>query len=145
MRERVERLEASIEQMPQVECPVEHFFAPGIYARVMTIPAGVTLTGAAHKTEHLNIVLRGHIAATTLEDVRELKGGAIFVSQPGTKRAGVAVEETVWITVHANPGDERDLDKLVPLLVEATNAQLLGGPENRQRLANEAAEQEKLS
>lgn len=142
MRERVERLEAVIEQAPQVDCPVQHFFAPGIYARAMTIPAGVILTGAVHKTEHLNIVLCGHIAATTDADARELQGGDVFVSKPGLKRAGVAIETTVWITIHANPSDERDLDKLVPMLVEATNAQLLGGPENRQLLVQAAKQQE---
>lgn len=138
MRRRVERLEAVIEQAPQVDCPVRHHFAPGIYMREMTIPAGVVLTGAVHKTEHLNIVLRGHIAANTADDVAERRGGDIFVSLPGLKRAGVALEETVWITIHANPTNETDLDKLVPMLVEATNAQLLGGRENRQ-LAHAAA------
>lgn len=143
MRQRVERLERVIEQLPQAECPVRHHFAPGIYAREMTIPAGVTLTGAVHKTEHLNIVLRGHIAATTEHDARELRAGDVFISLPGLKRAGVAIEETVWITVHANPTDETDLDKLVPMLVEASNAQLLGGPENRQLLTQAAKELER--
>jgi hypothetical protein len=142
MRDRVERLESIIEQAPQVDCPVQNFFAPGVYLRVMTIPAGVMLTGAVHKTKHLNIVLRGHIAASTDHDVAERRGGDIFVSGPGLKRAGLALEETVWITVHENPTNETDMDKLVPMLVEATNAQLLSGPQNKQLKAQGAQELE---
>lgn len=142
MRERVERAERVIDQHPQRDCPVQHFFAPGVYMRLMTIPAGVTLTGAVHRTEHLNIVLRGHIAASTDHDVQERRGGDIFMSQPGLKRIGRALEETVWITVHANPTDERDLDKLVPLLVEASNAELMGGRQNKQLLLQRARELE---
>jgi hypothetical protein len=52
-RAKVEALEDEIAKLPQVDCPVRHYFAPGLYAREMTIPAGVTLTGAVHKTEHL--------------------------------------------------------------------------------------------
>lgn len=140
MRERVEKLESVIEQAPQVDCPVRHHFAPGIYAREMTIPAGVVLTGAVHKTEHLNIVVRGHILATTDDGARELRGGDVFTSKPGTKRAGYAVEETVWITIHATT--ETDLDKLVEQLTESTSAQLLGGSENRQLMAQAAQELE---
>jgi hypothetical protein len=29
---------------------VRHYFAPGLYAREMTIPKGVTVTGSVHKT-----------------------------------------------------------------------------------------------
>lgn len=140
MRERVERLESIIEQAPQVDCPVRHHFAPGVYMREMTIPAGVALTGAVHKTEHANIVLRGHIVATTDDGTRELRGGDIFVSKAGTKRAGVTLEETVWITVHATT--TTNLDALVEELSESTAAELLGGSQNKQLAVNRAQELE---
>ena len=38
IRDYVQRLEDAIAQMPQAECPVRNHFAPGIYAREMTIP-----------------------------------------------------------------------------------------------------------
>ncbi len=37
----------------QIELVTIHHFSPGIYMRELRIPAGVTLTGAIHKTEHL--------------------------------------------------------------------------------------------
>jgi quercetin dioxygenase-like cupin family protein len=130
MREKVEHLEEVLTRAPQIECPVRNIFAPGIYAREMTIPKGVVVTGAVHKTEHLNIVSKGHLAVVTDDGVKDLRAGAIFVSKPGAKKAAYAIEETLYITVHAT--DETDVDKLVELLTESTSAQLLGGAENKQ-------------
>lgn len=138
MRERVQRLEDILVQYPQVECPVKHHFAPGVYAREMTIPAGVYATGAVHKTEHLSIISSGHCLLTTDEGPKEIHGPCTFVSRPGAKRALVAITETVMTTIH--PTEETDLDKLCELLTESTSAQLLGGSENRQLLANKARE-----
>ncbi|MFM0151448.1 hypothetical protein [Paraburkholderia sediminicola] len=130
----VNRLEAEVNKLPQVECPVWHHFAPGLYARQMLIRAGTVLTGAVHKTEHLCIV-SGDINVTTDDGVQRIRNlQLVIASKPGTKRAGYAHEDTIWTTVHATT--ETDLDKLVEELVEATSQQLLGGSENTQLLAN---------
>lgn len=133
-RERVERLEAELNKLPQVECPVWHHFAPGLYARKMLIRKGTVLTGAVHKTEHLCIV-SGDIEVTTDDGVKRIQDAhAILASKPGAKRAGYAHEDTYWTTVHAT--NETDLDKLVEELTESTNQELLGGPSNKQSIAN---------
>lgn len=140
MRARVAVLESQIEKLPQAECPVRHLFAPGIYAREMTIPAGVVLTGAVHRTEHLNIVSKGRITVSTDDGMEEVCAPFTFVSKPGTKRVGYAHEETVWTTIHATT--TTDLDQLVEELTESTAQQLLGGSENVQ-LLHERKELEK--
>jgi hypothetical protein len=137
MRAKVERLERELEKLPQVDCPVRHHFEPGSYSRAMTIPAGVVATGAVHKTEHWTFVL-GHCLLTTDQGVKEFKGAHAFVSKPGAKRAVRAIKETIVMTVHHT--EERDLDKLCLLLTESKPAELLGGRENRQLLANKAKE-----
>jgi hypothetical protein len=109
-----------------------------VYAREMTIPAGVIATGAVHKTEHLSIISIGHCVLTTDDGTKEIHGPCTFVSKPGAKRAIVAITETVMTTIH--PTEETDLDKLCELLTESTSAQLLGGPQNRQMLANKERE-----
>ena len=134
MRARVERLESILEQAPQVECPLRHYFAPGVYLREMTIPAGTIATGAVHKTEHLSILSAGHCLLTTDDGVQELKAPHTGLSKAGAKRAIVAITDCVLTTVH--PTDETDLEKLVGLLTESTQAELLGGEKNRQLLAN---------
>lgn len=138
MRDRVYALEDEIAKFPQVECPVWHHFAPGLYARKMLIPKGVTLTGAVHKTEHLCIV-SGDVTVTTDDGVKRITDAhAILGSKPGAKRAGYAHEDTYWTTVHAT--EETDLDKLVEELTESKPSELLGGVENRQMLNNRLTE-----
>jgi hypothetical protein len=126
----VERLEGFIQRMPQVGCPVRWYFAPGLAAREMFIPAGTVLTGAVHKTEHLNTISQGRIVVTTDEGAREIRAPFTMVSKAGTKRAGLALEDTVWTTYHAT--DERDPERLVELLTESKASELLGGTENLQ-------------
>lgn len=139
MRHKVERLEAALSVFPQVECPTRHHFAPGVYIREMTVPAGVTATGAVHKTEHLTI-LCGHCHLTTDEGVKEFVGFHTIHSKPGAKRAIHAITETKVSTVH--PTDETDLDKLCELLTESKSDELLGGANNRQLLAQKHKELE---
>jgi quercetin dioxygenase-like cupin family protein len=141
-RAKVDRLEREIQKLLQVDCPVRHHFAPGIYAREMTIPAGVVLTGAVHRHEHLCTVAKGRILVSTDEGMKELSAGYTFVSKAGAKRVGYALEETVFTTYHVT--NETDLDKLMIEITESTNAELLGGADNVQlkmnRLAHDRAD-----
>lgn len=93
-----------------------HHFADGLVARTIFIPAGTALTGAKHKAESLNIAC-GDISVTTALGVRRVVGYAVLPSLPGAKRAGIAHTDTYWTTVHLNPGNERDIDKLEDALV----------------------------
>lgn len=136
-RQKVEALEDEIAKLPQVDCPVRHYFAPGLYAREMTIPAGVTLTGAVHRTEHLSTVSKGRLLVEDGSGVVEISAPFTFVSKRGAKRAGFAIEETVWTTYH--PTDTTDLDALCEELTESTSAELLGGPRNKQILIQKEA------
>jgi len=140
MRERVERLESLLENTPQVECPLRHRFAPGVYMREMLVPAGTVATGAVHKTEHLTVVV-GHCHLTTDEGMQEFIGYASFASKPGAKRAIYAVQDTIVTTIH--PTDETDLDKLCELLTESKKDELLGGEKNRQANKQIAAQARK--
>lgn len=139
MRNKVNQLEQMVEQLPQIDCPVRNIFAPNIYAREMTIPAGVVLTGAVHKTCHLSILSKGQVRVVSDEGVIELAAPATLISQPGAKRAIFALSEAVWTTIHATT--ETDLDKLVKELTESTADELLGGAKNKQLLTVAANKQ----
>lgn len=108
----IQAIEHAIGQMEQIEEIVEHHFAPGIYMRKLTIPKGATIVGKRHSDLHGCIVAKGHLLVASEHGNRELFAGDVFVSQPGVKRVGHALEETVFINVHANPDNERDLKKL---------------------------------
>jgi hypothetical protein len=72
--------------------------------------------GKIQKTEYLNVVSQGEISVLTENGMKRVKAPAVIRSKPGLKRAGLAHEDTVWQTVHQNPTDERDIDKLEAML-----------------------------
>ena len=110
-RELVLNIEKMIANLPQVEPPVTHGFAPGVYARKMFIAAGVGLAGRIHKYAHWTIVLKGKIVIIAENGTRKLiTAPAMFVSPPGTKRTGFAIEDTEWVTLH--PTEETDIETI---------------------------------
>ena len=133
VREAVEQIEDAMQGMPPAFLPIKHYFANGMYAREMTVPAGAIVTGAIHKTTHFCILSQGRVHVMSEDGIEELVAPAIIISQPGTKRAIHALEDTVWTNIHAT--NETDLDKLVEELTESTVDQLQGGGNNKQELA----------
>ncbi len=101
LRHKIERLESSMMEMPQVALEVKHYFADGMYAREMFIPAGTLLTGAVHMFEHINVCTKGDISVLTEDGPKRIKAPATMIARPGTKRVGYAHEDTIWITFHA--------------------------------------------
>lgn len=137
-RERVERLEAAMLALPQTECPVRHHFAPGVYAREITIPKGTVLVGVVHKRDNLVVLSAGRLRLVTDDGTVEIAAPHTLLCRAGAKNAAVALEDSVWTNFFAT--DETDTDKLVELLTEATTEELLGGTKNKQLAANRAAE-----
>lgn len=113
----VERLERAMLDLPQIEIPTEHAFGPGFYARTITIPAGVTLTGKVHATEHIFMVTKGEITLTTDDGVQFIQAPYQAICKPGMKRAGFAHTETVCVNIHIT--NETDLAKLEAELIIA--------------------------
>ena len=103
LRDKVQHLETMMFQMPGhvTELPVRHLFAKGLYARELTIPAGMVASGKVHCQEHLFIVSKGELSVLTESGPQRVKAPHILVTQPGTKRVVYAHEETVVTTVHA--------------------------------------------
>ena len=90
------------------EHTLEHFFAPNLYARQMTIPEGHVIVGKIHKHAHVNNISKGKIAVSTeFDGIQIFDAPHQFISTPGTKRAVYALEETIWTTYH--PTKETDL------------------------------------
>lgn len=117
MRAKIFALENHILAGPQVELEYLHHFAPGIYMREMRIPKGTVVTGAIHKHDHLNILIKGELSVWTEDGMKRIEAPAVIPSKAGIKRAGYAHEDSAWITVCHNPNDVRDLDELWDFLV----------------------------
>lgn len=137
-REKVHRLEDALRSVPQVDCPIRHHFAPGIYAREITIPKGTVLTGAIHKQESLVVLSAGRLRLVTDDGTVEISAPYTLTCKAGAKNAALALEDSVWTNFFAT--EETDQDKLVELLTESKASDLLGGATNQQLAAPKAAE-----
>ena len=100
LRDKVERLQDEMLKLPQAELVTNHYFADGMYAREVYRPAGCLIVGRVHKKEHFYIVTKGRIRVTTDDGVKEFVAPAVLISKPGTKRAVLALEDSVCMTVH---------------------------------------------
>lgn len=123
MREKVNAIEVEMRKMPQVEMPPVHYFAPGLYAREITIPKGTVLTGKIHKFAQLNIMSKGELSVLTQEGIKRVKAPFTIVSPAGTKRIAYAHEDTVWTTVHGT--EETDLEKIEHRFIAQSDAEYL--------------------
>ncbi len=133
-RKQVFALEREIQKQPPVEFPIRHYFAPGLYAREITIRKGYVLTGAVHKTENLAVLSAGRLLLVTENGVVEVAAPHILTVKPGQKNAAYALEDSVWTNFF--PTTETDPDKLVELLTESKASELIGGPDNVQAINN---------
>lgn len=121
------RLERALLEMPQADMPVDHEHCAGLYARTIHLKADQILTGAIHQHECFFLVRSGFILVTTEDGERLLKAGDMVVSRAGSKRAGVALVDTIVTTFHPNPTDERDPVKLWDQYVVVMPARQIGG------------------
>jgi quercetin dioxygenase-like cupin family protein len=118
-RARLFQLQEAVGELPEVDCPLQHVFAPGAYARTIFIPKGTVIVGKIHKHAHLNILSQGDVTVQTEGGgLERLQGPLTIVSPPGTKRAVYAHTDTTWTTIHLT--DETDLDKIEEHVIAKT-------------------------
>lgn len=100
-RVNLDECEALMSQMPPVECPVEHFFTPGLYTRQIFMPAGSLVASRIHKFEHPFVISKGRVLV-------HIDGGESIlleapytgITLPGTRRLLYIVEDCIWTTFH---------------------------------------------
>ena len=96
-----------------------HMFAPGVYIRELTIPAGHLLVGKLHKQEHFNFISKGKVTVFTEQGGMEtLVAPCTMISKIGTKRVLYTHEETVWSVVH--PTTLTDVDEIESEVIAKT-------------------------
>jgi|SRR6185436_13217823 len=108
IRDKIFAAEEFLKEQPQVDIPVAHYFSEGVYAREITIPAGVILTGEIHKFKQLNILSAGEMSVYTEDGIKRVCAPFTVVSPPGTKRIAYTHTECVWTTIHGT--NETDVE-----------------------------------
>lgn len=89
----------------------EHYFADGVYARLMKAPTNTYVIGKAHRTAHISILLKGKISVTKDDGtVTYMEAPAIYVVPPGKKKMAYVIEEMWFVNIH--PTDTEDLDAI---------------------------------
>jgi hypothetical protein len=110
------KLEAEVRKLPQDDFQksirTDHYFADGMYARVLFRPKGALIIGKVHKKEHFYIVAMGCVQI----EKNVYPAGTVIVSKPGTKRAVLALEDSICLTVHRTK--KRNLANIEKQLIE---------------------------
>ena len=106
------------------ECPLDHYFAAGMYGRRIHCAAGTVVATKRHKTQHITVALKGECLVYGDDGTKRVEAPAVWVTEPGTQRVVYCETETEWLTVHANPDDVTDLDILEPILADDTLADI---------------------
>lgn len=90
-----------------------HHFANGLYAREAILEAGTIGVTGIHEEQNISVMAKGKIAVITEQGCSILEGPKVFTTPSGTRRLIFVIEDTVFVTVHPNPNEERDTDVLV--------------------------------
>ncbi len=120
VNDQIENLERELLNLPQVECPLKHNFAPGVYMREITMPAGSLIIGHEHLTEHFNVVLTGKARVMIDGVIEDLVAPCYFISKPNVRKVLYIVEEMKFATIH--PTNETSVEVLENTLIRKSNS-----------------------
>lgn len=115
-RAQIDRLQASMQDMPQATLDTSNYFSEGMYCRKVSRSKGVLIVGKVHKKEHFFICAAGVIIAWTDQGMKTLRAGDVLECLPGTKRVTLAVTDAIGITVHKT--NKKNLDEIEAELME---------------------------
>lgn len=111
MQDRIQALKIACKDFDQTEIPTQHFLLDGMYVRQTFIKAGTVFVGRTHKKFHFFMVLKGLAEVTMGEETVVLRAGMTLMCSPGTRRAGVTLEDTVFAGVfRTNATDLKDIE-----------------------------------
>lgn len=98
---------------------LEHFFTPKIedfnaclYARQLSVPAGLTFTGKLHRHPHIVCLIKGKMAIVSEDGRKVVSAPHTWAAPAGSKRAFHALEDSVLLNVHITTIEDEDLDKI---------------------------------
>lgn len=118
-RSKIDAFEAAINALPKErqrgaeDFPLKHYVTDsGLYAREIILPAGTVVMGRIKKSEYISVIADGVVTEVTEAGMQRIKAPYTMVCKPCTKRIVWAHETAVWVTIHATPPGETDLDTL---------------------------------
>ena len=99
--------------------PLKHTFADGIYVRQMSMEEGSCVIGAIHNHLHVWFLLTGCISVATEDVIEDYIAPCYVVATPGTKRVIYANEDSIFVNIHKNPSNNKNIEELEKEIVSA--------------------------
>jgi hypothetical protein len=97
--------------------PLKHTFTDGIYIRQMSMKKDSFVIGKIHRHNHVWFLLTGHIRVVDENNAVEHLAPCYVEAPAGSKRVIYAVEDSIWVNIHANPTNTQDLKELEDLII----------------------------
>tara|TARA_R110000822_G_scaffold12954_7_gene46586 strand:+ start:942 stop:1388 length:447 start_codon:yes stop_codon:yes gene_type:complete len=105
-------------EIPEIpEIPIKHEFADQIYLRQMTMEKDQIVIGAIHNHSHVWFLMKGKITVNDNGEVIDHVAPCYMVSEPGSKRIIYAHEHSIFVNIHKNPSNTRNIKELEKELV----------------------------
>jgi hypothetical protein len=115
----LDRIEVAMASGPELRSYVVNRFTPGLYIRECGFEAGTQGVTMIHAIDHPFFILKGDVEVISeTEGVTRYVGPCMGITKCGTRRLLKAHADTVWITVHPNPNNETDIEKIVARITQ---------------------------
>jgi len=128
------------DNFPLLDCPIKHYFSPGLYVREILMKTDGVLASRIHRSCHPYTISKGKVAVSIDGAEWEiLEAGKTGITIPGTRRLLIIIEDCTWCTYHALPfitGEENKWSKekqdeladlIGEMIIEPHENELLGG------------------
>jgi hypothetical protein len=118
-RDKVLEFQKTVESCPEaaktpeeieVNNPLKHTFADGMYIREVINRAGQLVVTKIHKQKHPFFLMEGEMNIVTEDGVTHVKAPHYGITQPGTKRIIFAITDCKFVTVHST--DKTDIAEI---------------------------------
>ncbi len=100
------------------EVPITHEFADQIYLTKMIMSKNQIVQGAKHKHLHVWFLLEGKVTIKENNEIVEHIAPCYTISKPGAKRIIIAHEKSVFVNIHKNPDNIKNIKELEKQIVE---------------------------
>lgn len=114
--DKIRALQCEVARVEQVELGLVHHFSSGMYTRECHIPAGTVVVGKLHRHDHPVMLIQGSATVVTDGHRETIHAPRVWTSPAGVKRAVLAHEDCIFVTVHAT--DLTDLDAIEAHVIE---------------------------
>lgn len=100
--------------------PLKHEFVDGLYIRTIYVPAGGLVVTKMFKQPHATFLMSGEVFIATVNGLEGKTGPCHWITEAGVKRVIYCQTDVEWTTIHANPTNEKDLDKIEDFVIDSS-------------------------